>query len=53
MQIFKDNQVLLNKMTMIEQKDSNLHPKAISKTHFDQKSLGMAKRIKECTNINT
>ena len=48
MQIFKDNQVLLNKMMNIEQKESELHPKTLRKKLFyEQSSLGMLKRIKE------
>lgn len=53
MQIFKDNQVLLNKMMLIEQKDSHLHPKTIQKNQYDPKSLGLIKRMKDYNAINT
>jgi len=39
-------------MTLIEQKDSSLHPKAIQKTHFDQKSLGIFRKVKDSNIIN-
>lgn len=52
LQIFHDNQVLLNKMMVIEQKESQLHPHKLQRTLVDLKQDNVGKRMKDFNKIN-
>ena len=52
LEIFKHNQVLLQKMMHIEQKESRYHPASLKKGLFEHKSSSVGRRLREYNHIN-